>query len=210
MTYKELVTKAYSHIFEDELISEIVEVSHFVEFKQDDVLMDIDAYIKSIPLILCGTIKVMRRDFDIGELLLYFVERGNTCAMTLNCSSGNKKSKIRAIAETDGIVAMIPVQKMEEWSGKYRSWRTFIFESYNNRFEELLSAIDNIAFMNMNERLYNYLSERSKVENSNIINKTHQEIAGELNSSRVVISRLLKLLEREQKIKLNRNSIELL
>ncbi|MFK8271542.1 Crp/Fnr family transcriptional regulator [Capnocytophaga stomatis] len=210
MTYRELVTEAYNHTFEKELISEIIDVAHFVEFKEDDVIMDIGMYIKAVPLILCGTIKVMRRDFDIGELLLYFIEKGNTCAMTLGCSTGNKKSEIRAIAETDGIVAMIPIQKMEEWSGKYRSWRAFVFESYNNRFEELLSAIDNIAFMNMNERLYNYLTERSKIENSKIINKTHLEIAGELNSSRVVISRLLKNFEKEQKIKLNRNSIELL
>ena len=105
---------------------------------------------------------------------------------------------------------MIPVGKMEEWMGKYKSWRAYVFESYNNRFNELLNAIDNIAFMHMDERLLNYLSETSKVNNSTIINKTHQEIANELNSSRVVISRLLKALENEGKIKLNRNNIELL
>lgn len=129
--------------------------------------------------------------------------------MTLGCCMGDKKSEIRAVAETDGLVAMIPIQKMEQWMETYKSWRTFVFESYNNRFNELLSAIDSIAFMNMNERLYNYLKERSKLEKSSIINKTHQEIAYELNSSRVVISRLLKVLENEQKIKLNRNSIEI-
>ena len=99
---------------------------------------------------------------------------------------------------------------MEEWLGKYKSWRAFVFQSYNNRFNEMLAAIDNIAFTNMDKRLYNYLLEKSKINDSNIITKTHQEIAYELNSSRVVISRLLKALENEGKIKLNRNNIELL
>lgn len=159
---------------------------------------------------MAGAIKIMREDFDSGELLLYFLEKGDTCAMTLACCMGDKKSEIRAIAENDGLVAMVPVMKMEEWVGKYRSWRAFVFESYNSRFNELLSAIDNIAFKHMDQRLIDYLEETSKVNNSQTIQKTHQEIANELNSSRVVISRLLKALENEGKIILNRNNIELL
>src|SRR5690606_35571257 len=130
--------------------------------------------------------------------------------MTLTCCMGDKKSEIRAVAENDGLVAMIPVGKMEEWLGKYKSWRAFVFQSYNNGFNEMLAAIDNIAFTNMDKRLYNYLQEKSKINNSSLITKTHQEIAYELNSSRVVISRLLKALENEGRIKLNRNNIELL
>lgn len=204
-----LLTNAYGNIFEKELITEIASVAQWIEFKEGDVLIDIGKYIRAMPLLIHGVIKIMREDFDAGELLLYFIEKGDTCAMTLGCCMGDKKSEIRAVAETDGLVAMIPIQKMEQWMETYKSWRTFVFESYNNRFNELLSAIDSIAFMNMNERLYNYLKERSKLEKSSIINKTHQEIAYELNSSRVVISRLLKVLENEQKIKLNRNSIEI-
>lgn len=207
---KSLIIETYAGVFEKELLDEIIEVSKIVSIKKDDVLMDIGKYIKSMPLLISGAIKIMREDFDEGELLLYFLERGDTCAMTLACCMGDKKSEIRAIAENDGVVAMIPVGKMEEWMGKYKSWRAFVFESYNSRFNELLSAIDNIAFMKMDERLLNYLHEKSKIENTKIINKTHKEIAYELNSSRVVISRLLKALENEGTVKLNRNTIEIL
>lgn len=207
---KSLIVETYAGVFEKELLDEIIEVSKIVSIKKDDVLMDIGKYIKSMPLLISGAIKIMREDFDEGELLLYFLERGDTCAMTLACCMGDKKSEIRAIAENDGVVAMIPVGKMEEWMGKYKSWRAFVFESYNSRFNELLSAIDNIAFMKMDERLLNYLHEKSKIENTKIINKTHKEIAYELNSSRVVISRLLKALENEGTVKLNRNTIEIL
>lgn len=207
---EELINDAYGSIFEPALIEEITSVAKLVPFKEGDVLIDIGKYIKTMPLLITGAIKIMREDFDEGELLLYFIEKGDTCAMTLACCMGDKKSEIRAIAETNGLMAMIPIQYMETWMGKYQSWRAFVFMSYNNRFNEMLAAIDNIAFMNMDKRLYNYLLETAKINNSNTINKTHQEIAYELNSSRVVISRLLKALENENIIKLNRNSIELL
>lgn len=207
---KSLVYEAYGDLLEKELLDEIVATATFVEFKKGDRLIDIGRYIKTMPLLISGVIKVMREDFDNGELLLYFLEKGETCAMSLACCMGDKKSEIRAVAETDGLVAMIPVAKMEAWIGQYKSWRAFVFESYNNRFNELLSAIDNIAFMKMDERLEHYLTEKSHVSQSRTIYKTHQEIAYELNSSRVVVSRLLKVLETEGKIKLNRNNIELL
>lgn len=207
---KELINEIYGDIFEKALVEEIASVAKLVEFKEGDVLIDIGKYIKTMPLLLRGAIKIMREDFDKGELLLYFIEKGDTCSMTLTCCMGDKKSEIRAVAENDGLVAMVPVTKMEEWLSKYKSWRAFVFQSYNNRFNEMLAAIDNIAFMNMGERLYNYLLEKSKINDAKTITKTHQEIAYELNSSRVVISRLLKALEKEGKIRLNRNNIELL
>lgn len=206
----EPINDAYSSIFEPALIAEITSVAKLVEFKEADVLIDIGRYIKTMPLLIRGAIKIMREDFDEGELLLYFIERGETCAMTLACCMGETKSEIRAIAETDGLVAMIPIQYMETWMAKYHSWRAFVFSSYNGRLNEMLSAIDNIAFTKMDKRLYNYLLETAKINSSHIINKTHQEIAYELNSSRVVVSRLLKALENEGKVKLNRNSIEVL
>ncbi|MGB6082779.1 Crp/Fnr family transcriptional regulator [Moheibacter sp.] len=209
MDLKELLTETFGGIFEAELIEELAHEVRLQSFQEGEVLIDFDQYIKSMPLLMAGAIKIMREDFDSGELLLYFLEKGDTCAMTLACCMGDKKSEIRAIAENDGLVAMVPVMKMEEWVGKYRSWRAFVFESYNSRFNELLSAIDNIAFKHMDQRLIDYLEETSKVNNSQTIQKTHQEIANELNSSRVVISRLLKALENEGRIKLNRNNIEL-
>jgi CRP/FNR family transcriptional regulator len=138
------------------------------------------------------------------------LERGDTCAMTLTCCLGNSKSKIRAIAETDGSLLMIPITKMEEWLTKYKTWRNFVFESYNIRLNEMLEAIDSLAFMNLEERLYKYLTDKVKVLGTTSLNTTHLEISTELHTSRVVISRLLKALEQQGKIKINRNKIEVL
>nr|WP_315153450.1 Crp/Fnr family transcriptional regulator [uncultured Flavobacterium sp.] len=206
----DLLQKNYGHIFEKELIDEIAQVSVLKDFKEGDVLIDFGDYIKKMPLLISGAIKIMREDLDEGEMLLYFLEKGETCAMTMACCIGDTKSEIRAVAENDGQVIMIPVNKMEEWLGKYKSWRNYVFSSYNNRLKEMLSAIDNLAFMNMDERLFSYLLEKVKINNSNRILSTHQDIAYDLNTSRVVISRLLKALEKKGKIKLHRAYIELL
>jgi CRP/FNR family transcriptional regulator len=207
---KELLIQTYGSIFEDILIEEIVESSMLRDFKEGDILIDFGDSIRKMPLLLSGAIKILREDFDEGELLLYFIEKGDICAMTMACCLGETKSEIRAIAETKGQVIMIPVSKMDDWLGKYRSWRNYVFNSYNNRLKEMLSAIDNLAFMNMDERLLNYLIDKSKVNNSNEIHTTHQEIAYDLHTSRVVVSRLLKVLENNGKIRLNRASIILL
>ena len=207
---KEELKQTYGFVFEEDLINEIADVSVLREFKEGDVLIDFGDYIKRMPLLINGAIKILREDFDEGELLLYFIEKGDTCAMTMACCMGETKSEIKAVAETDGKVVMIPVNKMEEWLGKYKSWRNYVFNSYNNRLKEMLSAIDNLAFMNMNDRLLSYLVEKVKINNSREIHNTHQEIAYDLHTSRVVISRLLKALENEGKIVLNRASIELL
>lgn len=207
---EDLLHNSYRSVFERPLIEEIASVAKFVEVQEGDVLIEAGRYIRSMPLIIHGAIRVMRDDSDAGELFLYYIERGETCAVTLACCLGNQKSEIQAVAEMDGLIALIPVEKMEEWMGKYKSWRNFVFQSYHNRFNELLSAIDNIAFMNMSDRLELYLKEIAKVTGSNSIIKTHKEIAGEMNTSRVVISRLLKALENKGHIRLNRNNIELL
>lgn len=207
---KELIKQTYGYLFEDKLIDEIAEASLLRDFKEGDVLIDFGDSIRKMPLLISGAIKILREDFDEGELLLYFIEKGDTCAITMACCLGETKSEIRAVAETRGTVVMIPINKMEEWLGKYKSWRNFVFNSYNNRLKEMLSAIDNLAFMNMDERLLNYLNEKVKINNTNEIHNTHQEIAYDLHTSRVVISRLLKALENNGKIKLNRSSIVLL
>lgn len=204
------VMHAYGPVFEPSLIKEIESVSQIVEFQSGDLLIEIGSYIRNMPLLLEGAIKILREDPDEGELLLYFLERGDTCAMTLACCMGDTQSEIRAIAETEGSLAMIPIGKMEEWLGKYKSWRNFVFFSYNKRLGEMLAAIDSLAFLKMDQRLLNYLREKSKISKSRSISVTHQEIAYDLNTSRVVVSRLLKALENDGIINLNRNNIELL
>ena len=205
-----ILDQAYSYIFEEALLDEIAKVAIYKEFKADDYLIEIGDYIKTMPLLLTGAIKILREDENGDELLLYFLERGDTCAMTLTCCMGQSKSRIRAIAETDGAMLMIPVEKMEEWLTKYKTWRNFVFDSYNVRLNEMLEAIDTLAFMNLDERLYKYLTDKAKVIGNTEIKNTHQEIAYEMHTSRVVISRLLKALELKGKIKLHRNKIEIL
>jgi CRP/FNR family transcriptional regulator len=205
---KVVLQENYKFIFEEALIDEIVAVSLLRNFKEGDVLIESGDYIKKMPLLINGAIKILRDDNDEGELLLYFIEKGDTCAMSMACCMGDFKSEIRAIAETDGVVIMIPVMKMEEWLGKYKSWRNYVFNSYNNRLKEMLSAIDYLAFNNMDKRVLHYLQEKVKINHSKEIHNTHQEIAYDLHTSRVVISRLLKALENEGKINLHRAYIE--
>ncbi|MGX1024121.1 Crp/Fnr family transcriptional regulator [Psychroflexus sp. MBR-150] len=207
---KSLLQEAYGFIFEDELIEEIDEVGIYKSFKKNDVIIEIGDYLKSMPLLISGAVKVLREDQDGDELLLYFLERGDTCAMTLTCCIGNTQSEIRAIAESDTHLLMIPVQKMEEWTAKYKSWRHFVFESYQSRLSEMLDTLDTIAFLKMDERLMKYLRDKAKINQSETLKITHQQIAYDLHTSRVVISRLLKKLEIDSKIKLHRNSIEVI
>ncbi|AJA68055.1 MULTISPECIES: Crp/Fnr family transcriptional regulator [Myroides] len=205
-----IIRNKYRSTFEEKLLEEIIEVSTIKDFKEGEKLMEIGEYIKKIPLLLEGAIKIIREDQREGEIVLYYIEEGDTCAMTLTCCLGETKSQVRSIAERDGSVVLVPVGKMDEWLVKYKSWRNFVLNSYNNRMNEMLTAIDSLAFMNMEERLCNLLRSKAKIYNSRFINNTHQELADELNTSRVVISRILKTLENEGIIQLNRKYIELL
>ena len=206
----EELNSSYSHLFEKELLEEINKVAIAKEVHEGAELIRSGSYIKSMPLIIHGAIKILREDQDGDELFLYFLEKGDTCAMTLSCCIGHHKSEIKAIAEMDSKLVMIPVEKMEEWTTKYKSWRNFVFESYHKRLMEAIETIDSIAFLKMDERLLKYLKDKTKISNDPLISTTHQQIAYDLHSSRVVISRLLKKMEKEGIIKLNRNSIEIL
>ena len=200
----------YGYLFEDELIQEINNVGTYKDIPEGFKLIEIGDYIKSMPLLVSGAIKILREDDKGDELILYFIEQGDTCAMTLSCCLGHSKSEIRAIAETDTKLIMIPVSKMEEWLAKYKSWQRFILQSYHDRMSELLEAIDTIAFLKMDERLFKYLKDKAMVNHNESIHVTHQEIARDLHTSRVVISRLLKTLEIDGKIELHRNNIKVL
>ncbi len=204
------VKESYGHIFEDALIDEIAKVGTFKEVPEGYTLMDIGNTIRGMPLLISGAIKVLREDTNGDELLLYYLEKGDTCSMTMTCCMGDAKSEIRAIAETDAKLIMIPIRKMEEWMSAYKSWRNFVFESYHGRLMEMLQTLDSIAFDRMDMRLIDYLKEKARITNEDIIRNTHQEIAYDLHSSRVVISRLLKKLERMGKIELHRSHIKLL
>ncbi|MDA9015425.1 Crp/Fnr family transcriptional regulator [Flavobacteriaceae bacterium] len=196
-------------LFEEKLIDEIQNIGFLKKIPQGEIMIDLGERISYIPLLLEGAIKVVREDDSGEELLLYFVEFGNTCAMTLNCCLEDKVSEIRAICEADTTLIMIPIDAMDDWLIKYRSWRNFIFESYQNRLNEMLKVIDALTFLKLDERLEKYLIDRSKVIKSKSLKITHLEIAMDLNSSRVVISRLLKKMENQGKVRLGRNTISI-
>lgn len=199
--------EAYGFIFEEELITEIEQNGVLKFAKEGDIIMDIGDYITAMPLLLEGAIKILREDKEGNELLLYFLERGDTCALTLSCCLGQTKSEVRAVTERDTNYIMIPVSKIEDWTAKFKSWRDFVFESYHSRLTEMLETIDTLAFMNMDERLLRYLQDKAKINQSEKLKVTHQQVAYDLNTSRVVISRLLKKLEMEGKIDLKRSHI---
>ena len=200
----------YGHLFEKELLAEILSIGEYKKVKEGAELIDIGSYIKFMPLVISGAIKVLREDENGDELVLYFIEQGDTCAMTITCCLGQTKSKIRAVAERETELLMIPIQKIGEWMNTYKTWQSFIIQSYHERMQELLEAIDTIAFLNMDERLLKYLKDKAKVNRDEVIQVTHKEIANDLHTSRVVISRLLKKLEIKGEIKLQRNQIHLL
>lgn len=207
---REKLKDYFSVVFEDDLINEIIEVGTYKRVKENELLLDLGDKFDKIPLMLNGAIKISREDENGDEIVLYFLERGDTCTITFGSGLVSSKSKVRGVAEKDSEVVFIPIEKLEEWMVKYKSWRNFVVDSYNIRLSEMLEAIDTLAFMKMDQRLYKYLTDKVKIMRSSSLNTTHQEIAQDLNTSRVVISRLLKQLENEKKIKLYRNKIEVL
>lgn len=205
----DLVKENFPSFYEVELQEEIAAVGQIVEVDAGEVLMDIGNYIKTMPLLISGSIKILREDEEGNELLMYYLNAGGTCAVSLTCCMRQEKSSIRAICEEDVQFISIPVKYMDIWMKKYDSWKNFVLETYRQRFDELLETIDSIAFLKMDERLLKYLNDKMEVTKSKVLNVTHQEIAYDLNSSREVISRLLKQLEKLGRIKLGRNKVEI-
>lgn len=200
----------FGKIFEEALLEEITRVGTLREVPADFELMDIGEPIKGVPLMLSGAIKISREDINGDELLLYYLEEGDSCTMTMAWEMGQQKSQIRAVTELPSQLIMVPLSAVEDWSSRFPSWRKFIFQSYHKRMEELLATVDGIAFDQLEKRLWAYLVEKKRVTKMNTLSITHQTIAQEMHSSRVVISRLLKRLEVDQKIRLHRNAIELI
>lgn len=205
-----ILRERYKYVFEEKLIDEIIKEGQSKKVEKDICLIDKGDKITHMPLILEGAIKVVDEDKDGHEYLLYYLEVGDSCAMTMTCCMGGKKSEIRAITESPTLIYMIPIQRMEDWLVKFKSWRMFVFDSYDSRMKEMLETIDSLAFFNMEQRLYKYLKDRAMVLQSPLLEITHYKIANDLNTSRVVISRLLKKLILDKKIITNRNQVQVL
>ncbi len=201
---------SFDTLFEAPLIQEMQQFGEIKHFNEGDLIMDYGKYIRMMPLILKGTIKVLRKDDDGNEILLYYLTSNESCSMAYSCCVEAKKSEVKAIAEEDVVLLAIPHIKLDEWLCKYTSWKNYIMHSFNERFLELLKSIESIAFHKLDERLVAYLKEKQRLSGSSVVKASHYLIADELATSRVVISRLLKQLENQKKIILYRNEIKLM
>lgn len=196
--------------FEKELQQELQQHGEVRHFSAGDQLMRTGQYFRSTLLILDGLVKVFREDEEGNEFFMYYLQPGQACALSMVCATQQKASAVMAKAVKDTEVIAIPLTYMDQWMSKYKSWYQFVMENYRARFEELLVTIDHIAFRGMDERLEFYLKQHQLTLKTNLITINHQEIANELNSSREVISRLLKKMEQLGKVRLHRNAIEIL
>lgn len=204
---KQKLSDYYVHIFEKELIDEICELGTYKDLTSGELIINIGDNMTHIPLILNGAVKVIREDRKGEEITLYFLEKGDTCAISfVNCIN-KRKSILKAITEKQTEAIFIPVNKIDEWLKNYETWRHFIIDSYHVRLIEMVEAIDSLAFMRLDDRLYKFLSDKVKIMKDSVLKITHQEIADDLNTSRVVVSRMLKHLENEGKITIRRNRI---
>ncbi len=200
----------FTNLFEPELVKEIYRYGEIKQFKEGDIIIDYGKYIRMMPIVLKGTIKVFRMDETGNEILLYYLSSSESCSMAYSCCMEAKKSEVKAIAEDEVELIAIPYEKLEEWLCRYTSWKNYIMRSFNERFLELLRSIESIAFHKLDERLIAYLKEKQRLSGSSVVKASHYQVADDLATSRVVISRLLKQLENEKKIILYRNEIKLL
>lgn len=201
------------HLFpqlEKVVVDKIAANAQEKRFKAGSILMDSGQYIKNTMIILEGRVKIYRQDEEGQDYFLYFLEPGQACAMSMICAIRQETSGLTAIADEDTTALVIPLAVMDDLMQHHRSWYQFVLQTYRQRFEEVLEALDQVAFKSMDERLVFYLKKQQESIGSNLVNRTHEDIARDLGSSRVVISRLLKALENKGQVKLHRNQIEIL
>lgn len=195
-------------IFGQQLLIELTALES-VPVKAGSTLLKSGSYIKVIPIVLKGRIKVIRKDNSEKEILLYHINPNESCILSITSAINNKKSRVEAVTETDSEIILVPAPKVKEWMDKYSGWRKFLMKLYNERLTELLGIVDEVAFKNMDFRLIERLKEKLK-PNSKEIEITHQKLADELGTAREVVSRLLKKLENEGKIQLLRGKIRII
>ncbi|HVA98931.1 MAG TPA: Crp/Fnr family transcriptional regulator [Bacteroidia bacterium] len=197
------------NIFQKLLNKEVYASGQVKSFPANTVILDFNAYIKSIPIVLSGSIKVIRTDEDGKEILLYYIKPGESCIMSFLAGIHNDTSKIKAIVEEDAEVLLIPVSKASQWIKEFPEWTDFIFTLYQKRFEELLEVVNAVAFQKIDERLLHLIQKKCDLTKSNALTVTHEQLSNELGTARVVVSRLLKQMENQGLVILGRNKITL-
>ncbi|TAH25897.1 MAG: Crp/Fnr family transcriptional regulator [Cytophagales bacterium] len=192
-----------------QVIEQLLKHGFSKSFKEGEAILNENAYVKAIPIVLSGSIRVMRTDEDGRELLLYYIIGGESCIMSFLGGIHEETSKVKAIAEENTEILFIPIDQVLALIKSYPEWLDYIFRLYHKRFEELLEVVNAVAFKKMDERLLNHIKQKCQLNNSKTIYITHEQLSTELASARVVISRLLKQLEDEGIVKLGRNKISL-
>lgn len=205
----DLLKAKVPQINDERLLNALAGSAIEMRFQSGECIMEPGKFIQYIPIVLDGSIKVIRKDEEGKELFLYYLKPGESCALSLTCCSASKKSEIKAIAEEDTTMLGISVALHESWMDEYRQWKDYVASTYQARFQELLQTLDAVAFKRLDQRLMRYLTTKIKLQKSTELHITHQEIATEMGTSREVISRLLKQLEKRRWIELGRNVIYL-
>ena len=197
-------------IFQSDLVKEIENSGNLKHFEAGDTIVNMDSYIKHIPVVISGSMKVIRTEVDGREILLYYLTPGESCIVSILAGMKNDTSKIKAIVEEDAEIMLIPADKAKEWVRKYPEWTDFIFNLYQKRFEELLEVVNSVAFQKIDTRLLHLIKQKTQLYQSKEISVTHQQLADEMGITREATSRVLKQMEKENLLILSRNKIELL
>ena len=198
-----------NHLFHTLLNKEVYETGQIKSFPVGAVIVNLDAYIRSIPIVLSGSIRVIKTDNDGREILLYYIKPGESCIMSFLAGIHNDKSSIKAIVEEDAEILLVPIDKASKWIKDFPEWTDFIFSLYQKRFEELLEVVNSIAFKKLDSRLLELLKVKSELFQSKQISITHQQLAEELGTSREAVSRVLKQMENSGLVTLSRNKISI-
>ncbi len=193
-----------------ELISKLTQYGVVRHYKAGEMILDENSHIRAIPIVISGTLKVMRTEEDGREILLYYIKAGESCIMSFLGGLHEETSKVRAEVEEDAEILFLPVDKVSLFIREYPEWLDYIFRLYHKRFEELLEIVNAIAFRKVDERLLDLLQKKKLVSGSNTLQVTHEQLANELGTARVVVSRLLKQLEERGQLQLGRNKITLM
>lgn len=205
----EEIKRYFPHFVEPGLQQVMANEGRLHHFREGDVIMNYGDYVRMLPLVLSGTIKISRLADDGTELLLYYLASGESCTMTFSCCMNSKRSEIRAVAEEDTTIFALPHQRLDQWMMNYKSWKNFVMLAYDQRMNELIHTIDQVTFHALDKRLMKYVTDRAAIRDDRAISTTHQQIADDLHVSREAVSRLLKGLERKGVIRLERNLIKM-
>ncbi len=200
-------TNQYNFL-EKELQDEILKTGVVKTYKANEIIIREGQHISNFPLVISGLIRVTRNSDDGNELLLYFLKKNEICAMSMTCCMTSLKSNVNATAEEESTVILLPVDLLDEWICIYPSWKQYVLQTFQNRFQQLIDTVDTFAFMKLDERLIKYFNYRKNTYGTTTYRGTHQDLSLQLNTSREVVSRLLKKLEKEGKIRISRNFID--